>query len=107
MKAEDKTKFTLLVKKLAQRPDGMTVNDLMTPTGLKRNAARGLLDELVKQGALKRVKLGHRSISYEAIVKPKFQASVHVPSSSAKLDPNAPAIIPPGVKITICPSRWS
>lgn len=92
-----------VAQKLAARVGGATVNDLMARLDIKRVPAQKLFEDLVLQGVLKSIKTGHRSLHYEAVVKPKFQPSVQI-APSKKLDPNAPLIITPQTKITKCPS---
>ena len=91
---------------MAQLPNGFTTNDLMLAANLKHSVAHRILTDMVEQKKIKRTKTGHRSVIYESIVKPKHQASVYVPPPK-KLDPNAPLIITPQTKITICPSPSS
>lgn len=94
-------------ERLTAREGGTTVNDLMARLDIKRKPAKKLLEDLVDQGIVKRVKGGHRSLTYEHLTKreQRTQPTVRVPEPQ-KLDPNAPLVITKDTKFTQCPVRW-
>jgi predicted transcriptional regulator len=90
---------------------GFHLPRLKEKLGLKTKVSQRICDELIKEGKLIRSKTGHRSVLYELPHRPKPKQAQEVVQAvtkgQAKLDPHAPVIIPPHVKVQYCPTRWA
>ena len=91
-----------LAQELAKKPNGFVIADLGGSTAVATRAC----NVLISRGLLAKVKTGHRTVRYMApgakpVVEPREVVVVPTPP---KLDRNAPMIITPQTKFTVCPS---